>query len=110
MVIEKPRLAQDARVLGLGDVVVLDSQFHVVAHAPAKSAGGVFDDLEGGGHAFFCLCLSFTWKFNPKVFADTSARGCLDFSMPRNFRFRAGGGISYDGMSPAFSNNYASVT
>jgi hypothetical protein len=48
VVVEEPRLAEDARVLGLGDVVVLDGQFHVVADAAAERAGGVFDDLEVG--------------------------------------------------------------
>ncbi len=56
MVVEKPRLAEDARVLGLGDRVAFDRQLHVVAYAPAKSAGGVRDDAQlGGGGVSGCV-------------------------------------------------------
>ena len=46
MVIEEPRLAENAGVLGLGDVVVFNRQLHIVADAAAKGAGGVGDDFE----------------------------------------------------------------
>ncbi len=41
VVIEEPRLAQNAGVLGPDDAVVLDGQFHVVADTAAEGAGGV---------------------------------------------------------------------
>jgi hypothetical protein len=46
MVVEEPRLAEDAGPLGFDDLVALDAQVDVIAHAPAKGAGGVLDDLE----------------------------------------------------------------
>jgi hypothetical protein len=31
-------------------MIVLDSQFHIVANAAAKGAGGVFDDFDWRAH------------------------------------------------------------
>ena len=46
VVVEEPGLAQHAGPLGFDDVVVLDRQIDVVAHAAAERAGGVLDDFE----------------------------------------------------------------
>ena len=43
MVVIKPGFAQNARPLGVGDVIVLDGDIDVVAHAPAEGADGVLD-------------------------------------------------------------------
>src|SRR5439155_25954104 len=53
VVVEEPGLAEHAGVLGPGDLVALDGQFHVVANAAAEGAGGVANDLQfTPGHVF----------------------------------------------------------
>ena len=46
VMVEKPRFTEDAGVLGLGDLVVFDRQFHVIADAATEGARSVIDDLE----------------------------------------------------------------
>jgi hypothetical protein len=46
VVVEEPRFAKEAGVLGLDNLVAIDGQFHIVADAAAEGAGGVGDDFE----------------------------------------------------------------
>ena len=48
VVIEEPRLPEDARPNGFRDVVVFDVQLNVVARASTKRARRVFDDFQVG--------------------------------------------------------------
>src|SRR5258708_18884833 len=50
VMVEKPCLAEHAGVLRLGDMVVLDRQFHVVANAAAEGASGIGDDFDFRRH------------------------------------------------------------
>jgi len=48
MMVKEPRFAENSGVLGLGNVVVLNGQLHVVADAAAKGTGGIRNDFEFG--------------------------------------------------------------
>src|SRR5438445_12996594 len=59
MMIQKPGLAENAGVLGLGDFMVLDRQLHVIADTAAESASGVFDNFEFGHESSLYLSLGY---------------------------------------------------
>jgi hypothetical protein len=50
VVVQEPRLAEHVGVFGLGDMITLDGQLHVVANTAAKGAGSVLDDFDFLGH------------------------------------------------------------
>ena len=70
LMVQEPRFAQHAGPLGLDDVIVLDRQVDVVAHAAAERAGGVLHDFERGisGCRFFGKTHG--------MFVDDSLVGC----------------------------------
>ena len=50
-VIQEPCFAQHTGTPGFDDVVILDRQFNVIAHAAAEGASRILNDLQFAGNA-----------------------------------------------------------